>query len=120
MKRVLVFLFLYFSSFSAFSQKIDYSLVDRDDFKEMNFEIIGRMGNNINIYKNNRNRHDISVYDNDMQIKNRIKLDFMPEKVYTVDFVSLHDLSAPTKKYSHLFYGQNQSGWETNDRPCRP
>jgi hypothetical protein len=59
----------------------------------MNFEIIGKMGNNINIYKNNRNRHDISVYDNDMQIKNRIKLDFMPEKVYTVDFVSYGDFA---------------------------
>ena len=93
MKQALVVLFLCFSSFSAFSQKIDYSLVDRDDFKEMNFEIIGRMGNNINIYKNNRNRHDISVYDNDMQIKNRIKLDFMPEKVYTVDFVSYGDFA---------------------------
>jgi hypothetical protein len=93
MKQALVILFLCLSSFSAFSQKIDYSLVDREDFKEMNFEIIGRMGNNINIYKNNRNRHDISVYDNDMQIKNRIKLDFMPEKVYTVDFVSYGDFA---------------------------
>lgn len=79
MKQALAVLFCFFS-FSSFAQKIDYSLVDREDFKEMNFEIIGKMGNNINIYKNNRNRHDISVYDNDMQIKNRIKLDFMPEK----------------------------------------
>lgn len=93
MKHVLVALFLCITSISAIAQKIDYSLVDREDFKEMNFEIIGRMGNNINIYKNNRNRHDISVYDNDMQIKNRIKLDFMPEKVYTVDFVSYGDFA---------------------------
>ena len=78
MKQAVVVFLIGLSSFSAFSQKIDYSLVDREDFKEMNFEIIGKMGNNINIYKNNRNRHDISVYDDDMQIKNRIKLDFMP------------------------------------------
>lgn len=93
MKQVLFVVFLCVTSISAVAQKIDYSLVDREDFKEMNFEIIGKMGNNINIYKNNRNRHDISVYDNDMQIKNRVKLDFMPEKVYTVDFVSYGDFA---------------------------
>ena len=78
---------------SVHAQKVDYSLVDRDDLKEMNFEIIGKMGNNINIYKNNRNRHDISVYDINMQIKNRVKLEFMPDKVYTVDFVSFGDFA---------------------------
>lgn len=93
MKYILVVLLFCITTLSGIAQKIDYSLVDREDFKEMNFEIIGKMGNNINIYKNYRNKHDISVYDNDMQIKNRIKLDFMPEKVYTVDFVSYGDFA---------------------------
>jgi len=93
MKHLYSFAFFCFWAVTGFAQKIDYSLVDREDFKEMNFEIIGRMGNNINIYKNNRNRHDISIYDNDMKIKNRVKLEFMPEKVYTVDFVSYGDFA---------------------------
>ena len=93
MRQLSCFAFFCFLVASSFAQKIDYSLVDREDFKEMNFEIIGRMGNNINIYKNNRNRHDISIYDNDMKIKNRVKLEFMPEKVYTVDFVSYGDFA---------------------------
>ena len=93
MKYLISFTLIIFLTTFVHAQKVDYSLVDRDDLREMNFEIIGKMGNNINIYKNNRNRHDISIYDNDMQIKNRVKLEFMPDKVYTVDFVSYGDFA---------------------------
>ncbi|MBM3443724.1 MAG: hypothetical protein FJX83_01865 [Bacteroidetes bacterium] len=81
------------------AQKISYSEVDRDDYREMNFEIIGKMGSNINIYKNYKNRHDISIYDNEMQLKNRVKFDFMPERVFTVDFVSYGDFAYMLYQY---------------------
>ena len=56
----------------AAAQKIDYSLVDKDDVRDMSFEILGKINNNILVYKNYRNRHAISVYDSEMQQKNRI------------------------------------------------
>lgn len=57
----------------------------------MNFEIIGKVGGNISVYKNYKNRHDISVYDMEMQLKNRIRLEFMPERVSNVDFIAYPD-----------------------------
>lgn len=88
-------LFLTFSIAKA--QKIDYSLVDKDDFKEMSFEIIGKLNNNILVYKNFRNNHSISVYDNEMQQKNRIELSFLPDKIINSDFIAYSD-------FAYLFY----------------
>jgi|1048.fasta_scaffold00295_7 hypothetical protein len=81
------------------AQKIDYSMVDKDDYREMNFEIIGKLGNNIAVYKNHKSRHDISVYDNEMQLKNRIPLDFLPDRVMNVDFVAYPDFAYMIYQY---------------------
>jgi len=62
MKHIAIFLLTCLLYLGTFAQQIDYSEVDKDDYREMNFEIIGKMGNNINVYKNFKNRHDISVY----------------------------------------------------------
>jgi hypothetical protein len=78
---------------TAQGQKIDYSLVDKDDVRDMSFEILGRISNNILVYKNYRNRHAISVYDNEMQQKNRIELSNLPEKIINVDFISYNDFA---------------------------
>ena len=81
------------------AQKIDYSMVDKDDYREMNFEIIGKLGNNIAVYKNHKSRHDISVYDNDMQLKNRVPLDFLPDRVMNVDFIAYPDFAYMIYQY---------------------
>jgi hypothetical protein len=81
------------------AQKIDYSLVDKDDYREMNFEIIGKLGTNIAVYKNHKSRHDISVYDNEMQLKNRIPLDFLPDRVMNVDFIAYSDFAYMIYQY---------------------
>ncbi|MEY2587773.1 MAG: hypothetical protein RLY11_1622 [Bacteroidota bacterium] len=81
----------------AQAQKIDYSLVDKDDFKEMSFEIIGKLNGNILVYKNFRSHHAITIYDNEMQQKNRIDLTFLPDKVINVDFIAYND-------FAYMFY----------------
>jgi len=81
------------------AQKISYSVVDKDDFRELNFEIIGKMGQNINVYKNFKTRHDISVYDSEMQLKNRVKLDFLPERIINIDFVAYPDFANKIYQY---------------------
>jgi hypothetical protein len=95
-KAILLVLFSVLLGFVQ-AQKISYSVVDKDDFREMNFEIIGKMGQNINVYKNFKTRHDISVYDSEMQLKNRVKLDFLPERIINVDFVAYPD-------YAYMIY----------------
>lgn len=78
---------------TAAAQKIDYSLVDKDDVRDMSFEILGKINNNILVYKNYRNRHAISVYDSEMQQKNRVELSNLPERIINVDFISYNDFS---------------------------
>lgn len=72
----------------ATAQKITYSEPERDDYKSTEFEIIGKISGNILVYKADRGDYHISVYDNGMQLKDRVKLDFLPKKLISVDFVN--------------------------------
>ncbi|GAA0524285.1 hypothetical protein [Chitinophaga japonensis] len=89
--RISLLAFLLFCSGTLLAQKVVYSEPERDDYKSTEFEIIGRVGGNILVYKSDRGDNAVSVYDNDMQLKQRVKLDFLPRKVISVDFVSYPD-----------------------------
>ena len=73
------------------SQRIYYSEPGRDDYRQVNFEIIGKVGANIVIYKNYRSKNDLSIFDNEMKLKDKINLDFLPDKLINVDFVPYPD-----------------------------
>ena len=75
----------------ATAQKVTYSEPERDDYKSTEFEIIGKISGNILVYKADRGDYHISVYDNGMQLKDRVKLDFLPKKLISVDFVNYGD-----------------------------
>jgi len=80
-------LFAALSSFPSLAQRIAYSDVEKEDSRQMNFEILGKVGGNISIYKNYRNQNNISVYDNSMAIISKTNLTFLPEKLISTDFV---------------------------------
>jgi hypothetical protein len=69
------------------AQRIFYSESERDDSRRTNFEIIGKVGANILVFKNNRSDNAISVYDNEMKLIERVKLDYMDDRWINVDFV---------------------------------
>lgn len=73
------------------AQRIYYSESERDDSRRTNFEIIGKVGNNILVFKNNRTDNAISVYDNEMKLVERVKLDYMDDRWINVDFVPYTD-----------------------------
>lgn len=73
------------------AQRIHYSEPDREDYRQVNFEIIGKVGANIAVYKNYRSKNDLSIFGPDMKLKNKIGLDFIPEKLINVDFVAYPD-----------------------------
>ncbi len=73
------------------AQRIHYSDPGRDDYRQVNFEIIGKVSSNIVIYKNYRSKNDLSIFDNEMKLKDKIDLDFLPDKLINVDFVSYPD-----------------------------
>lgn len=76
---------------TASAQKVTYSEPERDDYKTTEFEIVGRIAGNILVYKADRGDYHISVYDNGMQLKDRVRLDFLPKKLISVDFVAYPD-----------------------------
>ena len=73
------------------AQKVTYSDYDKEDNKDMNFEIIGKMSGNYVIYKNIRWKHRITLLNNEMELKENISLDFMPDKTFNVDFIIYPD-----------------------------
>jgi len=81
-----------FSSF-GYAQKITYSEPEREDTRRTNFEIIGRIGGNILVFKNNRNDNDISVYDNNMKLLNRVKQTDLDDRWINVDFIPYNDFA---------------------------
>ena len=76
----------------AQAPKITYSEPEKDDSRRTNFEIIGKFNGNFLIYKSNRSDDAICIYDNDMKLKDRVKLDFTPDQqLINVDFISYPD-----------------------------
>lgn len=93
-KRVVIAALLFFSISLVRAQapRIVYTEPEKDDSRRTNFEIIGKMNGNFLIYKNNRNDDAICIYDNDMKLKDRVKLDFTPDQqLINVDFVTYPD-----------------------------
>jgi hypothetical protein len=72
---------------TIFCQQVTYSDFQQEDSRDINFEIIGKMNGNFLVYKNIRWRHKINIFGDDMKIKETVKLDFIPDKTFNVDFV---------------------------------
>src|SRR6478609_10326279 len=88
------------SSVFIFAQapRISYTEPEREDSRRTEYEIIGKVGGNFVIYKNNRTTRDICVYDNDMKLKERVKMDYVQQdKLINIDFVAYSD-------YFYAFY----------------
>ncbi len=74
------------------AQKILFSEPDKEDSRRMNFEIIGKMGNNFLIYKSLRSDNFICVYDNNMKLIEKVKHEYLPEeRMINVDFFPYPD-----------------------------
>ncbi|MCW3079649.1 hypothetical protein [Segetibacter sp.] len=97
MKIFAAFIVLLLSVCSANAQRVIYSEPDKNDFRQTEFEIIGKVGGNILIYKNTRNNYALSVYDFDMKQKERVKLNFLPERIINADFLAYPE-------YCYMFY----------------
>ncbi|MBL7702913.1 MAG: hypothetical protein JNM14_11735 [Ferruginibacter sp.] len=73
------------------AQSVAISDFDREDTRDMNFEIIGKMNSNILVYKNIRSNHKISIFDREMNTVETVKLNFVPDKTFNIDFVAYPD-----------------------------
>lgn len=89
-KLILSFLTL-FIYITTSAQRISYSEPERDDNKRTNFDIIGKVGGNYLIFKNNRNDNNISVYNEEMKLLRKVNVNADNERWINVDFVSYPD-----------------------------
>src|SRR5476651_132374 len=93
MKNILIFFILSLFFYRSFSQQITYSQPESEDVRTLDFDIIGKIGGNFLVYKNLRNKYAIGVYDNSMKLKDKVDLDFMPDRTINVDFVAYPDFA---------------------------
>lgn len=97
MKRsfLLGFLVFFGGILAVSAQNIVYSEPDRDDPRTLNFEVVGKISGKFLIYKNARDDHFFSVYDAEMKLNAKVKMDFIPERarVLGTDFVAYSDFS---------------------------
>jgi hypothetical protein len=91
---VLAFMLL---SVQSNAQRVVYAEPDKDDVRSVNFEVIGKYNNQFLVYKNYRELHYICLYDNEMKMAEKEKLEFMPERVLNVEFVTYPD-------FYYMFY----------------
>ena len=91
MKKPLFILLLAAVASVATGQRIHYSDVDRDDYRQMNFDIIGKVSGKTHVYKNYKNRNEISVFDGEMKLLNKMRLAMLPERVRNVEFIAYPD-----------------------------
>ena len=89
----LVFMIILSALFNfSYAQRIIFSEPDREDSRRMNFEIIGKIGNNYLIYKNVRSDNFVCVYDNEMKLIQKTKHEYLPdERLINVDFFPYQD-----------------------------
>jgi len=89
-----------FTSVLLFGQapRITYTEPEKEDSRRTEYEVIGKVGGNFVIYKNNRTSSDLCVYDNEMKLKTRVDMDYIrADKLINIDFVAYPD-------YFYAFY----------------
>lgn len=99
-KQALLLLFFFIVK-AGFSQApmITYAEPERNDSRRTDFEIIGKLNGNYLIYKKNQNDHAVSVYDENMKLKNLVKLDFIPDRWINIDFINYPDFAYMIYQY---------------------
>lgn len=84
-------------STSLHAQSIVYSKPEKSDTRGLNFEIIGKLNDHYLVYKNIRNDHRVTVYDDDMEVVTNESLTFLPDRVINADILAY-------KNFFYLFY----------------
>ena len=97
MKKIFFCLIGMIFCYSTFAQKIIYTEPDRDDSRDMRYEVIGKINGKFLVYKASQNTHYISSFDGEMKLLGKKNLDFLTDRVFNVDFVKYPD-------FAYLFY----------------
>ena len=93
LKKIFLIVCITSVSLMAGSQSIYYSETTKDETKTANFDIIGKYGEKLLVFKNLKNASYISVYDQQMKLIENVELPFIPAKVLEYDIIPFNDFS---------------------------
>jgi hypothetical protein len=91
MKGLLYTCLLFLLPFFSLAQQITYSDVLNENSRDMYYHIIGKVSGNILILKNQPNKYSVSIYQANMELKDKISLDFIPSKTFNIEFIEYRD-----------------------------
>jgi len=99
----LLLILLFLGVFSVKAQQIMFSEPERDDAKTLGFEILGKIEGKILIFKSSREQRFICVYDSEMKLLEKVKIDYLAEKgkVLSTDFVVYNDFAYLLYQYQY-------------------
>ncbi len=100
--RLLIFCLLFLPVLLQ-AQEIIFSEPVREDSKDMNFDILGRMSGNILVFKNVRWKYALNIYSDSMVLKDKVDFDFLPGKTFNVDCIVYPD-------FFYLIYQYQKKG----------
>jgi hypothetical protein len=88
LRGFLYILFFILLHLSVSAQELFYSPAESGADNILKYEAIGRVGNNILIYRELRGQHVVSVFDNSMNLVRKVELSILPKDVLGVEFVN--------------------------------
>src|SRR5438045_487875 len=66
----------------------------------MRFEVIGKVSGSFLVYKNNKNKNYISVYNNNMEQVDKVEQDYIPnDRLINIDFFPYSDFTYMVYQY---------------------
>ncbi len=88
LSRVLHILFFCLIHYIVSAQELFYSPAESGVENLLKYEAIGRVGKNILIYREQRDQHVVSVFDNNMSLVRKVELSNLPKEVLGVEFIN--------------------------------
>ena len=90
MRKLFVYILLFWvSGLTVNAQELFYSPAETGVDNLLKYEAVGRVGKHILIYRELKDQHVISVFDNNMSLVRKVDLSILPKDVLAVDFVNV-------------------------------
>jgi hypothetical protein len=93
MKRIAIGVIccLVYAGGDLIAQQVQYSRYQKFDFRGGDFSVVGKIGGRVYTYRGSSEGNYIDAYDDSMNLKATVVLDFFPSKIYETRFVAYND-----------------------------
>lgn len=89
--RIIIVAIFCLLSINMNGQEISYSEYENYDFRSGDFDVVGKVGDYIYVYRSGIEGYYLDAYNDQMERKAKVILDFLPKRVFRVKFVTYKD-----------------------------